>query len=80
MKFGINQSRFNSSYYEVVTETDGCTSTSGLLNRDELISIIKKIQDEILGPLKSSDHAWWIEAIRDEIERAGYRLVKVEEE
>ena len=65
----------NSIYFDYeVTITSGNTTIEEEMTEDELMSI----HDTILGEINYNNYDRWIESIKDDIERAGYKLVKVD--
>jgi hypothetical protein len=74
MKLKIQQ-KFGSCSVKVSGE---CAILEESYPREALSPLLAELQQEVVNILSSDDYNWWIEAIKDEVERAGYKLVKEE--
>jgi len=71
--------KFRRSYpdhTEVTLETDNVKLDIGYFDEEELSTFLSNLQIVILDELTYNDYKWWIDLIKDEVERADYSLVE----
>lgn len=73
-----------SDHLEIKVKTDDVKIDLGLFNNDERREFLKGLQETIISELDGYNHndyeGWWIDSIREDVERAGYKLVSEDED
>lgn len=46
----------------------------GFMGKDERQDFLKSLHRTVIDELTSEDHEWWLDEIKDEINRSGYKL------